>query len=168
MLDRLALIRLVGFPGAVETVANVLWKASLENEVEYPATGAKASGHAVRSVMIKVMLLHIAEVGITKIAEVRRMVNPFFRDVRLVSRRHHNRGGERRKQKNTQWHKQNEKRQQVTHSPAHVLAVERFLVMAKMSRVEIFVGQDGKRPFEAPLRNFPMTMQHKPVGKVLD
>jgi hypothetical protein len=119
------------FP-AVESLADVLGEASHENEIKYPAAGAEASGHALGGVMIEVMFLHVPEVGIAKIVEVRGVMNPFFGDIGLEREGQDNRSSERWEQQNTQWHSDEEERQQIAHASAHVIAVKRFFVMPEM------------------------------------
>ena len=90
LFDLFGLTRAVGFRATVQSLAHVRGVAGLKNEVQYSAAGPETSGHAVGGVMIEVMLLHVAEIGIAKTAEVGCVVDPLFGDIRLESEGHHN------------------------------------------------------------------------------
>lgn len=166
MFDLFGLIRAEGFRATVQSLAHVRGVTGLKNEVEYATAGAETSGHAVGGVMIEVMLLHIAEVGIAKIAEVGRVVDPLFGNIRLESEGHHNRSGEGRKEQNAERHAGKKERQQIAHPAAHVLAVKRFFVMSKVRWVEVLIRNPRPEPFVPALRYFPMAVQDKAMREV--
>src|SRR6266849_5997068 len=97
----------MGFLAAVQTLAHVLGISSPENCVQYSAARAKAPGHPMRRVVIEVVFLHVAEVGISEIVVVRRVMDPLFSYVGLESTGDHHRRSERRKEKNGQGSKHN-------------------------------------------------------------
>ena len=156
----------VGFRATVKSLAHVRGVASLKNEVQYAAAGTETSGHAVGGVMIEVMLLHVAEIGIAKIAEVGRVVDPLFGNIRLESEGHHNRSGEGRKEQNAERHAGKKERQQIAHAAAHVFSVERFFVMSEMRWVEILVCHTRPESLVPALRYFPMAVQDKAMREV--
>jgi len=166
LFDLFGLIRAVGFLATVESLAHVRGIAGLKNEVQYSAAGAEASGHAVRGVMIEVMLLHVTEIRIAKTAEVGRVMDPLFGDVGLESEGHHNRSSEGWEEKNTKRHAGKKERQQIAHATTHVLAIEGFFVMSEMRWIEILVRHARPESLVPALRYLPMTVQHIAVRKV--
>ena len=94
------MFRPIGFRATVQSLAHVRGIAGLKNEVQYAAAGTEASGHAVGGVMIEVMLLHVAEIGIAKIAKMGRVMDPLFGDIGLESEGHHDRSGKGWKKQN--------------------------------------------------------------------
>src|SRR5258705_11906603 len=126
-------------------MANVLGISSSENHVQYSAACAKASSHPMRRVVIEVVFLHVAEVGISEIVVVRRVMDPLFGYVGLESTRDHHRSGERRKEKNAQGPKHNQERQQVAHLAAHMVTIKGSFVMSEMKGVKILIGQARKK-----------------------
>jgi hypothetical protein len=147
-------------------LAHVAGVASHENEIKDPAAGTEASGHTVRGVMIEVVFLHVTEIGIFEIVEVRSVVDPLFCDIGLESCGQNNGRREGRKKKNAQGDEDKEKRQQILNAATHVVAVKGPFVMTKMQRVEILVCQARPDSFVSPLRYFPMPVQDKAMRKV--
>ena len=166
LFDLFGLIRAVGFRATVQSLAHVWGIAGLKNEVKYAAAGTETPGHAVGGVMIEVMLLHVAEIGIAKITEVGRVVDPLFGNIRLESEGHHNRSGEGRKKQNTERHAGKKERQQIAHAAAHVFSVERFFVMSEMRWVEILIRHPRPESLVPALRYFPMAVQDKAMREV--
>ena len=116
--------------------------------------------------MVEVMLLHVAEIGIAKVAEVGRVVNPLFSDIGLEREGHHDRSGVGWEQQNAQGHPDEEEWQQILYSAAHVFTVKRLFVMPEMRGVEVLVCYARPKPFVASLRYFPMAVQDVAVRKV--
>jgi hypothetical protein len=116
--------------------------------------------------MIEVMLLHVTEIRVAKIVEVGRVMDPLFGDIGLESESHHDRSSERWKKKNTQWHTEKEKRQQVFYPAAHMFTIKWSFVVPEMQWVKIFVGYAGPESFIPPLRYFPMPVQYEAMRKV--
>ena len=166
LFDLFGLTRAVGSRAPVQSLAHVRGVAGLKNEVQYSAAGTETSGHAVGGVMVEVMLLHVAEIGIAKIAEVGRVVDPLFGNIGLKSEGHHNRSGEGWEKQNTERHAGKEERQQIAHASAHVLSIKRFFVMSEMRRVEILVRHPRPESLVAALGYFPMAVQNKAMRKV--
>ena len=166
LFDLFGLIRAEGFRATVQSLAHVRGVTGLKNEVEYATAGAETSGHAVGGVMIEVMLLHVAEIGIAKIAEVGSVVDPLFGDIGLESEGHHNRNGEGWKKQNTERHAGKKERQQIAHATAHVLAVKRFFVMSEMCWVKILICHPRPESLVPALRYFPMAVQDKAMREV--
>ena len=94
--------------------------------------------------MIEVVLLHVAEVWSAKIVVVRCVMNPLFSDVGLESPGNYHYSREGRKEKNTQRHANHKQRHQIAQLAAHVITIERPLVVTEMRRVKKLICQEGQ------------------------
>ena len=113
----------------------------------------------MRRVMIEVVFLHVAEVGISEIVVVRRVMDPLFGYVGLESTGDHHRSCERRKEKNAQRSKNDKEWQQIAHLAAHVVTVKGSFVMPEVKRVKILIRQARVKPLIPLLRYFEMLVK---------
>jgi len=113
----------------------------------------------MRCVVIEVVLLHVAEVGISEIVVVRRVMDPLFSYVGLESTGDHHRSGEGRKEKNGQRSKHNKEWQQIAHLAAHVITVKGSFVVPEVNRVKILIRQAREKPLIPLLRYFEMPVK---------
>jgi hypothetical protein len=153
--------------GAVQASPHILRVASFENGVQYAAAGTEAPGYPMRSVMIKVVPLHVAKVWIAEIVVVRRVVDPLFGDIRLESAGYYHRSGESWKDENANQAPYYEQRQHVAQFAAHVITVKGMFVMPEMKRVEILIRQARDKPLVPLLRYFEMSMKNIAVREIL-
>ena len=94
--------------------------------------------------MIEVVLLHVAKIRSAKIVVVRCVMNPFFSDVGLESSGNYHYSREGRKEENTQRHANHKQRHQIAQLAAHVITIERPLVVTEMRRVKKLICQEGQ------------------------
>jgi hypothetical protein len=138
---------------------HVFGEASTEDYVQDAAARAKTSSHPVRRVVIEVVFLHVAEVGISKIVVVGRMMDPLFSNVGLESASDHHRSGERRKEKNAQGSRHKQEWQHIAELAAHVITIKRSFVVSEVKRVKILIRQARETPLVPLLRYCEVPMQ---------
>src|SRR5262249_13215968 len=103
LLRRLAgLARNLRFATAVQPLAYILRIAGCEYKIKQTTCGPKTARHALRGVMVQVVLFHVTKVRIAEIRIMRGVVDPLLRDVRLKRAGYDQRSGKRRKEQETQ------------------------------------------------------------------
>ncbi len=140
-------------------MSHVFGEASTEDYVQDATARAKASGYPMRRVVIEVMFLHVAEVGISEIVVVRRMMDPLLSNVRLEGAGNHHRSGERGKEKNAQGSKHNQEWQHIAELAAHVITIKGPFVVSEVKRVKVLIRHAREKPLVPLLRYWEMLMQ---------
>src|SRR5947209_16181162 len=125
-------------PTTVHSLSNNGGKARLKYHIPHPARKPEALLHSRRSVMIEMVLLHVAKIWAAEVVEVYGVMNPLFDGIALDNTCQKHRSGVERKE-HADGESECKQWQKVVQLCADVHSIVRALVVLPVYRVKILV-----------------------------